>query len=115
MSPPKSARPQVTTDPSVRIAAKALSEALDLLHAFQLILDSTTVATIELAPLRNNRSIAQDGCKSTGGGCDLLHACQLILHSASVATKVCAAPGNNRSVGQDSCKSTFGGLDLDAP
>ena len=46
LTSPKRVRPQMTTDPSSRMAAKAVLRGLDLLHILQLILHSTAVPTM---------------------------------------------------------------------
>ena len=92
-SPPSCGSPQVTTDPSAKIAANAAVVAW---------ICCTVWSWSWMAEHPGNHwSIGQDCGKCAFCGLNLLHVPELILYCRAVSTKAGIAPSHHWSIGQD--------------
>ena len=65
---------------------KCRTKSLDLLHIFQLLLHTTTVATAQFITPSYDRPITHDRSKCVCTGLDLLHVLKLVLYSKTAAS-----------------------------
>ena len=101
LSPPEPGSPQVTTDPSAKIAAKSSTSGLNLLDILELSLDFRAVTTTSSVVPGDRRPIFQDCSKSARCSLNLLPILELSLDLSAVATKFWMSACSNRSICQD--------------
>ena len=69
----------------VNLKLKDGEAEVNTLHVVQIILNSTTVATVGSRSPGHDGTIGKDGSKSVASGLDVLDMLQLILHGIAVA------------------------------
>ena len=114
LSPPQSASPNVTTEPSPRMAANARLDAW-ICRTFPSSSCAALLSPPSLAasvPPSHHGTIGKDGSKRAQSGLDLPHVSKLVLHVTAVSAISSVPPGHDGAIAQDGSKCAGGGLDL---